>query len=515
MDPVMLKEIFINVTAGSTRIAITENKELVELFFELPDYQRMVGNIYKGKIQNILPGMQATFVDIGHELNAFLPFSEIGNSEFMSNLSFDDEDDESPSPRKKGKPKEINPAKDFKIGDDILVQVIKEPYGEKGPRVTTNISIPGSLMVVVPNNNYIGISRKIDDKYEKRRLRSFAKEIKPAGAGLILRTIAEGKDDKILQHDFKLVMENYRTLNHRVKNRTAPIIVYEDYETVDQVIRDLFTSDISKMEIDDKTLYKRLYSYVKTVSPDQISCISQFKSKGTVFDNYNIETQIEKCLKQKVWMKSGAHLVIEQTEAMLVIDINSGRFIGKKDHEQNSMAINLESAKEIARQLRIRDTGGLIVIDFIDLLQAKNRKKVYDEFRKHLKRDRAKVSVSEFSNFGLLEMTRQRIRASLMATLSEECELCSGVGRIASKDTVITSIENWVKRFKKKANDKRLVIHLHPTLYNYIKENKPKLINKMMWNNWLYLEFEEDNTILRDKFKVYSKKRKNFITENI
>ena len=338
----MQKEIFINVSAGSTRIAITENKELVELFYELPDHQRMVGNIYKGKIQNILPGMQAAFVDIGYESNAFLPFSEIGNSEFISNLSFDD-DDNSPKKSKKKKTKDIDPAKDFKIGDDILVQVIKEPYGEKGPRVTTGISIPGSLMVVVPNGNYIGISRKISDIYEKRRLRNLAKEMKPDSAGLILRTIAEGKDGKILEHDFSQVMENYRILNHRVNNREAPVIVYEDYETVDQVIRDLFTSNISKMEIDEKPLFKRLHSYVKTVSPDQINCISYFKSKGSVFDNYNIESQIEKSLKQKVWLKSGAHLVIEQTEAMLVIDINSGRYIGKKDHEQNSMAINLEA----------------------------------------------------------------------------------------------------------------------------------------------------------------------------
>jgi len=433
----------------------------------------------------------------------------------MSNLAFDDDDKESSKPTKKGKLKEIDPAKDFKIGDEILVQVIKEPYGEKGPRVTTAISIPGSLMVVVPNGNYIGISRKISDKYEKRRLRNIAKEMQPNGAGFILRTIAEGKDKKILEHDFNQVMESYRTLNHRVKNRNAPVIVYEDYETVDQVIRDLFTSDISKMQIDDKILYKRVHNYVKTVSPNQINCISQFKNKGSIFDNYNIESQIEKSLKQKVWMKSGAHLVIEQTEAMLVIDINSGRYIGKKDHEQNSMAINLEAAKEIARQLRFRDTGGLIVIDFIDLLQPANRKKVYDEFRRYLTKDRAKVSVSEFSSFGLLEMTRQRIRVSLMDTLSEECQACNGIGRIASKDTVITSIENWVKRFKKKENDKRLVIHLHPTLFDYIKANRPKLINKMMWSNWLYLEFEEDKSLIRDKFKVFSKKRKDFILDSI
>ena len=204
----MLNEIFINVSAGSTRIAILEDKQLVELYYELPDHQRMVGNIYKGKIQNILPGMQAAFVDIGYDSNAFLPFSEIGNSEFMSNLSFEDDENKINSKKNK-KIKNIDPAKDFKIGDEILVQVIKEPYGEKGPRVTTDISIPGSLMVLVPNGDYIGISRKISDKYEKRKLRNIAKDMKPEGAGLILRTIAEGKDLKIIEHDFNQVMENY------------------------------------------------------------------------------------------------------------------------------------------------------------------------------------------------------------------------------------------------------------------------------------------------------------------
>lgn len=511
----MLKEIFINVSAGSTRIAIAENKEIVELYLEMPDHQRMVGNIYKGKIQNVLPGMQAAFIDIGVGNNAFLPFSEIGQTEFLENSSFHDENtkNKNKSPKVKRNTTKSDFGKLLKVGEDILVQIIKEPYGDKGPRVTTDVSIPGSLLVLVPNGNYLGISRKIGDKYEKRRLRRIIKELKPDGVGLILRTIAEGKDKEILTQDYRKVLDNYNKMNHRVKNNSSPTMVYEDFETVDQVIRDLCTSDINRIMIDNKPLYKRLYNFIKTISPDFTNRVYYFKNKGSIFDIYDIESQIDKFLKRKVWLKSGAYLIIEQTEAMLVIDVNSGRFIGKKDHEQNSMAINREAAKEISRQLRLRDSGGLIVIDFIDLLQAENRKRVFEEFKQLLKKDRARVSVSEFSNFGLLEMTRQRIRVSLLETISEECSSCRGIGRISSKDTVLTSIENWIKRFKKKASDKRLVLHIHPSLSEYISKNKPKILSGWRWSNWIYIEIEENSQLIPDEFKIFSKKRKKFVTE--
>ena len=460
MTPFMLKELFINVSAGSTRIAITEDKEVVELYFELPDHQRMVGNIYKGKIQNIIPGMQAAFVDIGYESNAFLPFSEIDNSEFMSNLSFGDEEIESSKPRKNKKIKEIDPAKHFKIGDEILVQVIKEPYGEKGPRVTTAISIPGSLMVLVPNENYIGISRKISDKYEKRRLRRIVKDFKPENFGLIVRTIAQGKDTPILEADFHRIWDKWQELDQKIKKKKAPALVYRDFATSDQVIRDLFTPQIEHLVVDDKSLYKRISSYIKEVSPDQIKKLELVRGKTPIFNQNNIEEQINKSLKRKVWMKSGAHLVIEHTEAMVVIDVNSGRYIGKKDHESNSLKINLESAREVARQLRLRDIGGLIVIDFIDLQNVENRKKVYNELRSNLLKYKAKVSLTEFSDFGLLEMTRQRIGLSLLHTVSIECPTCNGLGRIESFETTLTRLENWIKRFREKAKDRRLKITL-------------------------------------------------------
>ncbi len=508
------KEIFINVSAGGTRIAITESKRLVELHIERADYDRMVGNIYKGVIQNVIPGMQAAFIDIGYKSNAFLPFSEISSPENLKNISFDDEDSDS-SKNKNFSRQKFNPEKDLKKGDDILVQVIKEPFSGKGPRVTTEVSIPGSLMVLVPNESYIGISRKILDKYEKRRLRRIVKDLKPDNFGLIVRTIAQGKDASILETDFKKIWNKWEELDSKIKSKKAPALVYRDFATSDQVIRDLFTPQVERLVVDNKSLYKRISSYINDVSPDQYKKIEYTRSKNPIFYNNNIEEQIEKSLKRKVWMKSGAHLVIEHTEAMVVIDVNSGRYIGKKDHESNSLKINLESAREVARQLRLRDIGGLVVIDFIDLQDLENRKKVYNELRSNLMKDKAKVSLAEFSDFGLLEMTRQRIGLSLLHTVSVECPTCNGLGRIESFETTLTRLENWLKRFRQKAKDRRLRIMLNPEMSDYIYSTKPKAISGFMWDNWVLIEIKKDPQLQPNQFSVYSKKRRKDVTSEV
>tara|TARA_Y100000996_G_scaffold386108_1_gene343931 strand:+ start:30 stop:1547 length:1518 start_codon:yes stop_codon:yes gene_type:complete len=505
-----MKEIFINVTAGSTRIAIVENGILNDIYIELPEHQRMVGDIYKGRIQNVIPGMQAAFIDIGHEINAFLPFSEMGNEENLNQFSFSDDSEDEKTVKKKQK---FNPAEDLKKNDDILVQVIKEPFSGKGPRVTTDISIPGSFMVLVPNIDYIGISRKITDKYEKRRLRRIIKEFKPKGFGIIIRTISQGKNSALLKSDFDRLWEQWNELTGKINKKQAPSLVYDDFATSDQVIRDLFTPDTNNIYIDDKKLYNRIYKYVKEVNPSQLKKLQLRKSKGYIFEEHNIDEQIKKTLNKKVWLKSGGHLVIEHTEAMVVIDVNSGRFIGKKDHEQNSLKINLEASQEVARQLRLRDIGGLIVIDFIDLQEHKNRKKVFDELRNLLRKDRAKVSLSEFSNFGLLEMTRQRTRLSLLHTVCDECPECNGLGVVASYDTVLTNLENWLRKFKSKNRDKRLIINLNPSVADYINNNKAKIIKGMMWTNWTFLTVEGDHDIKINDFKVFSKKQNKYVTE--
>ena len=501
------KEIFINSTIGSTRVAILENNHLSDLHIERPDHKRMVGNIYKGKVQNVIPGMQAAFIDIGYNINSFLPFTEIIDENSLSDTSFDKHNSD------KKIPTDIKV--DFVNGDDLVVQVIKEPFSGKGPRVSTNISISGNLLVLVPNQKYIGVSKKIDDKYERARLKQIIKSIKPKKFGVIVRTISAGKDQKIIEKDLKKLLDEWYNVENLIKSKTPPYLVYNDENISNMVIRDLFTEDTNNLFIDDKASYKKIYSYTKDTNPKQLDAIKLYKSRKPIFDNHNIEEQISKSLKNKAWLKSGSYLIIEHTEAMVVVDVNSGRFIGKANHEDNSLKINLEAAKEIAKQLRIRDIGGLIVIDFIDLMKSGNRKKVYEELKRSLKKDTAKVSISEFSDFGLLQMTRQRVGLSLLHTLTDECSECAGLGRVNSKDSTLTKIENWLRRFKSKHSDKRLIVYVNEQLNDFIKNSKKKAINKLMFRNWVWIDLKIDPVLKINDFRVFSRKRKKDITNEV
>ena len=504
------KNIYINSTIGSTRIAILENSMLSDIYVELPDHKKMVGNIYKGKVQNVIPGMQAAFVDVGYSSNAFLPFAEVNSINDLNNVSFS-LDDDGGNNKKNNRDKKIN----YSIGDEIIVQVIKEPFSSKGPRVSTNISLPGSLLVLVPNQNYIGISRKISDKYEKKRLKNIISSIKPKGYGVIVRTITAGKDQKIIENDFNELLNTWQTINSKIKKVKSPELLHTDYNISNLIVRDLFTDDINELYIDNKPIYNRISYYTKKIDYNKSSKIKYYNSKVPIFDNHNIEDQINKALKNRAWLKSGAYLIIDHTEAMVVIDVNSGRFIGKKSHEENSLKINIEAANEIARQLRIRDIGGLIVIDFIDLFDIKNRKKVYDTLKRKLKSGKAKVSISEFSEFGLMQITRQRIGLSLLHSLTDECDGCRGLGRTLSKDTTLTSIQNWIKRYKTKFKDRRLILYVNENMYNYFKTTRKNSIAKLIFKNWIWIESKIDPKLLSNQYRVYSKSRKKDVTNEV
>jgi ribonuclease G len=503
----MKKEIYVSESAGETRIAILEEDKLVEVYVEKHGQHRMVSNIYKGKVENVLPGMQAAFVDIGYDLNAFLPFSEIHNDEYIIE-EIDNETSQrktrknSDHRRNKNNNPEINV--DLHPGQEIFVQVIKEPFASKGPRVTTEIAIPGRLLVLVPNANYVGISKKLWDKYERRRLKKIVTRLREKDFGLIIRTVAEGKAEEQISKDYDLLMTYWRKLMRKAEKSTAPALIYEDLETASSVIRDLLTSDVEKITIDSKRLYKKLASYLDDVSPSLANRLQLYKIKAPLFESMGLETEIEKLLHQKVWLKSGAYLVIEKTEAMVVVDVNSGRFVGKQLHEQNSLKINLEAAREIARHLRLRDLSGLIVIDFIDLREDENKKKVYSELRKELKKDRAKVAVSPISEFGLLEMTRQRIRLSLLDSMSEECPTCHGAGRLISKDKLVTRIDHWLRRYKAKRRNLRLLLLVHPKIEEYLKTEKKRALRGLMWQNFVHIRIKADATVPRDEFRFIS-----------
>lgn len=505
----MNKEIFINESMGETRIAIQENNQLVEVYVEKQDNHRMVGNVYKGKVENVLPGMQAAFVDIGYDLNAFLPFSEIGSDEYIIEESGG----------KKGKNnksfKYDNIEVDLKKDQEIYVQVIKEPFAGKGPRVTTEVALPGRLLVLVPNANYIGISKKIWDKFERRRLKKIAQRLRVQNVGVIIRTVAEGKSEQHIENDFNQLINNWNKIENKADHESAPALVYEDLETASSVVRDLLTPDVEKIIIDSKRLFKKTQKYLEDVSPSLLDRLELYKLKSPLFESFGIESEIEKLMRPKAWLKSGAYLIIEKTEAMVVVDVNSGRFVGKKLHEENSLKINLEAAREVARQLRLRDLSGLIVIDFIDMKFEENRKKVYHELRRELKRDRAKVAVAPITEFGLLEMTRQRIRVSLLDSMSEECPTCHGSGRIISQETLVTRIDHWLRRYKSRHRSLRLQLELHPQNAEYLSGEKKHVLRGLMWQNFVHLKIIENIELAPDEFRFLRTKDGKDVTDEM
>lgn len=471
----------------------------------------MVGNVYKGKVENVLPGMQAAFVDIGYDLNAFLPFSEIGSDEFI----VEDNDDDSDKKNKSKSRKYDNIEVDLKKNQEIYVQVIKEPFAGKGPRVTTEVALPGRLLVLVPNANYIGISKKIWDKYERRRLKKIAQKLRQNDLGVIIRTVAEGKSEEHIENDFNQLIENWNQIEYKADRGEAPVLVYEDLETASSVVRDLLTPDVEKIIIDSKRIFKKTQKYLEDVSPSLLDRLELYKLKAPLFESFGIESEIEKLMRPKAWLKSGAYLIIEKTEAMVVVDVNSGRFVGKKLHEENSLKINLEAAREVARQLRLRDLSGLIVIDFIDMKHQDNQKKVYHELRKELRKDRAKVAVAPITEFGLLEMTRQRIRVSLLDSMSDECPSCNGSGRIMSQETLITRLDHWLRRYKSKYRSIRLKLQLHPHNATYLQGEKKHVLRGLMWQNFVHLKIEENIELRQDEFKFFRSKDNKDVTDEM
>ncbi len=503
----MKNEIVINSTSSEVRIAILEDGNLTEIYIEHPENERMIGNIYKGIVENVIPGMDAVFINIGQEQNAFLHFSDISDSNnlYKGIIEVESEDEEVGSEKKA--------VEKIKERDEIIVQVTKEPFGTKGARVTTEFSLPGRFLVLVPNANNVGVSKKIESFAEKKRLKSVAREIKPNGFGLIIRTVAEGKDEQLLRKDLNGLLKIWNRIQKKAEKEKAPSLLNKDLGMASSVIRDLFTKDIDKVYVDSRKLYRKILLYLKVTQPQLVQRIEYYNKRTPVFDYFNIESEIDKLYDRKVWLKGGGYIVIDHTEALTSIDVNSGKFIGKERHEENSLKVNLDAVKEIARQLRLRDIGGLIVIDFIDLEEEENKKKVHEELKRELKKDRAKTSVLEISEFGLIEMTRQRIRPSLLFTISDPCPHCKGTGRIISKETIVTKIEQWIKRFKVASKERRLILKVHPDVADFLVSSNGNILLKIMFKHWIKIDLEENANLRTDEFHFYSKKRNADITE--
>lgn len=496
----MKKDIIINSSIAETRIAILEDNKLVELFAERPENERMVGDIYFGRVAKVVPGMQAAFVNIGMKQDAFLHFSDVGDTvrEYSSTI---DVGDRPKRPRKRVERREPL----LKTNQEILVQITKEPIANKGARITAELSLPGRFLVLVPDDSMIGVSRKISDRKEKRKLKNLARQIRPKGFGLIIRTVAEGKTEVELKSDLEALRKEWNIIQKKVKKETPPVLIHKDMGMASSVIRDLFTSDINSLMVDSKKLHREIVKYLKDVAPPLLQRVELYSDKVPIFDKFKIETEINKSLSRKVWLKSGGYVFFDHTEALVAIDVNSGRFISRRDHERSSLKINLEAAHEIARQLRLRDLGGIIVIDFIDMIEDESKKRLHDEFKRELRKDRAQVNITQLSEFGIIEMTRERVRPSLLFALSEPCPACKGTGRIISKTSIVTQIERWIKNYRSISKDRNLELHVNPEFVGFLTKGYKSRIRRIMWKFWMRIKVVADDSVGMDEFKFYRK----------
>jgi len=516
----MLKEIIINSSSSQSRVAIIEDGNLVDFFVDHPEKRRMVGDIYLGRIARVLPGIKAAFIDIGMKHDAFLHFSDIGErldglqSILDDDSDLDTEDEESPTQPVAESVKvkrEVTIPKLHK-GQEIIVQITKEPVGNKGVRVTSSISLPGRFCVLLPFDDKIGISKKVSDFRERRRLRTIARSILPQNCGLIIRTAAKDQAEDSLSDDLKYLAKTWEDIQATLKTEKPPTLLYQDLNTTSSVIRDLFTPDISKVHVDSKKLYKQIKGYVQLIQPALAEKIELFKDSSPIFEAFKIEEQIKILMGRKVPLPSGGYIIIEHTEAMVVIDVNSGRYAAKKEQELNSLKTDLEAAREVARQLRLRDIGGLIVCDFIDLEDEKNRKKIYDELKKEFRKDRAKVTVLPMTDFGLIQITRQRIRENILHTMHEVCPYCLGTGLLTKKSNLLHEIEEWLKRFKRHSNEKFLILNIHPSLGSKLREGKIRIITKLQFKHFVRIKVVESESISPATFRFLSAKTQKDIT---
>ncbi|MGE5402039.1 MAG: Rne/Rng family ribonuclease [Ignavibacteriales bacterium] len=524
----MNKEIIINSSSSQNRVAITEDGNLVDFFVDHPEKRRMVGDIYLGKVARILPGIKAAFIDIGMKHDAFLHFSDIGDRlqglQSILDDDLDDVDDElSPDQTSASARTSQSQQVEEQIrreqfvpklhkGQDLLIQITKEPVGNKGVRVTSSISLPGRFCVLLPFDNKIGISKKIAEFKERRRLKSIAKGILPDNCGLIIRTAAKDQSEESLSDDLKYLVKTWEEIQTAVKTEKPPSLLYQDLSTTSSVIRDLFTPDVSKVFIDSRKLYKQIKNYVHLVQPALADKIELFKENQSIFEAFKIEEQIKTLMGRKVALPSGGYIIIEHTEAMVVVDVNSGRYAAKKEQELNSLKTDLEAAREVARQLRLRDIGGLIVCDFIDLEDEKNRKKIYDELKKEFRKDRAKVSVLPMTDFGLIQITRQRIRENILHTMNEVCPFCLGTGLLTKKSNLLHEIEVWLKRFRSQSTERFLILNVHPSLGIKLRDGKIKTITKLQFKYFVKIKLVEEENFNPATFQFVSAKTGKDIT---
>jgi ribonuclease G len=454
----------INADGPETRVALVENSQVVELYIERRRERGIVGNIYKGKVLRVLPGMQAAFVDIGTDKAAFLYVADVrGAPEDIKSL-FVDEDDEASRKSDDDKSRDARIEDLLRPGQEVIVQVAKAPIGTKGSRSTSYISLPGRNLVFMPTVDHVGISRRIGSEKERKRLRSIVDSMRPPGTGFIVRTVAENVQEAELRADMEFLIKLWNSIVKKSEAAKAPALLYHDLDLLLRTVRDLFTSDVEKLIIDSKPEYDRLLKFTSTFMPEYVTKIELYDASEPIFDAYGIEMELDRALERKVFLKSGGTLIIDQGEALTAVDVNTGKFVGKRNLEETITKTNLEACKEVADQLRLRNIGGIIIIDFIDMDREANQDKVMRAFLDSVKPDRARTNVTKISELGLVEMTRKRTRESLGRMLTEQCVYCDGKGYTKSKTTIAYEVLRQIRREGHAFADDTIVVHTHPEI---------------------------------------------------
>jgi ribonuclease G len=515
----MKREILINATPRETRVAILEDDQLVELLVDRPDARRMVGDIYLGRIEAVLPGIQAAFVDIGTEKSAFLHASDViypdekngGGDADADDAADADEEDEKP---RRQRVKEVPIQDVVKRGQDLVVQVSKEPISTKGPRVTAEVSLAGRFLVYMPFAARVGVSRKIGDRAERQRLRKMVEEILPEDSGgVIIRTVSEDATKETFSRELQTLMNQWKRIRKKTHFVRAPALVHRETNLTRGLIRDLFSEKVEQVTVDAKQVYNEIQEYLKGIAPDLADRVKLYEDQIPLFDKANIEHEIRDLFKRRCDLPSGGYLIIEPTEALVSIDVNSGRYTGKKDPEKTILRTNVEAAREVARQLRLRDVGGIVVCDFIDMETKANRDKVLQELRTHLGRDRARTKAFAVSDLGLVEMTRQRVRQSHLQNMTEACAVCHGTGRVFTAETVVRRVERAIRRIQVEGKRDPLIVKLHPDVAMYLLEQERDFVKKLEKMAGFGLDLRDDPLLRPDEFKLVVKSAGRDVTQ--